>query len=168
MAEHFSAVGIALLTCAVGFPAESANPLKSRWSTDTDHDERRSIVASFNYQPFYWFVNLNGGYTSYLGHGATLNFSPYLENLLDRIHFAKRCIYDRCILGNTEAIVRVCLSVMLAFAFLILSVEYVGAKRNRLFHILCTTQFELDPDVRFVYYRVLDALQMASSFAFAS
>ncbi|MCL4538569.1 MAG: hypothetical protein M1378_03040, partial [Bacteroidetes bacterium] len=49
----------------------------------------------------------------------------------------------------------------------LLVVEYICAKRKRLFPILCGTQSELDPDAKFVYYRVLDALQMATAFVLA-
>jgi len=66
-----------------------------------------------------------------------------------------------------KAIERLCLSVMLAFAFLVLFVEYICGKRKRLFPLLCRTQSELDPDAKFIYYRVLDAIQMATSFILA-
>ncbi len=86
----------------------------------------------------------------------------------EELEFLKRRLHLEDVrVRHWKAIERVCLSVMLAFAFLVLFVEYVSAKRKRLLHILCTTQSELDPAARFIYYRVLDALQMASSFAFA-
>ena len=66
-----------------------------------------------------------------------------------------------------KAIERLYLSVMLAFAFPVQFVEYICAKRKRLFPILCGTQSELNPDAKFVYYRVLDALQMATAFVLA-
>lgn len=66
-----------------------------------------------------------------------------------------------------RAIERICLCAMLAFAFLVLFVEYVCAKSKRLFPVLCKTQCELDPDAKFIYYRVLDAIQIATSFVLA-
>jgi hypothetical protein len=66
-----------------------------------------------------------------------------------------------------RAIERVCLCLMLAFAFLVWLVERLSTKRKRLIPVLCSTQSELDPDAVFIYYRVLEALQLASAFVFA-
>lgn len=66
-----------------------------------------------------------------------------------------------------RAIERVCLCLMLAFAFLVWLVERLSTKRKRLMPVLCSTQSELDPDAAFIYYRVLEALQLACAFVFA-
>ncbi|MEX2088190.1 MAG: hypothetical protein WEB62_00395 [Bacteroidota bacterium] len=66
-----------------------------------------------------------------------------------------------------KAIERVCLCVMLAFAFLVWLVERLSLKRKRLMPVLCSTQSELDPDASFIYYRVHEALQLASAFVIA-
>ncbi len=51
-------------------------------ATDMDHDQRLSIVASLNYQPFNWFVNLTGIYGSGLSNGNTSGI-PYQTGLFD-------------------------------------------------------------------------------------
>jgi len=66
-----------------------------------------------------------------------------------------------------RAIERVCLCVMLAFAFLAWWVERLSVKRKRLMPILCSTQSNLDPDAAFIYYRVQEALQLACAFVTA-
>jgi hypothetical protein len=66
-----------------------------------------------------------------------------------------------------QAIRRVCLCLMLAFAFVAWLVERWSTKRKRLMPTLCSTQSELDPDAAFIYYRVLEAMQLACAFVFA-
>jgi len=66
-----------------------------------------------------------------------------------------------------KAIERVCLCVMLAFAFVAWLVERFSVKRKRLMPILCSTQSELDPNASFIYYRVQEALQLACAFVVA-
>lgn len=51
-------------------------------ATDLDHDQRLSVVASLNYQPFNWFVNLTGIYGSGLSNGNTSGV-PYRTGLFD-------------------------------------------------------------------------------------
>ena len=51
-------------------------------ATDLDHDQRLSMVASVNYQPVDWFVNLKGIYGSGLTNGNP-NGAPYGTSLLD-------------------------------------------------------------------------------------
>ncbi len=51
-------------------------------ATDMDHDQRLSVVASVNYQPFNWFVNLTGIYGSGLSNGNTSGV-PYRTGLFD-------------------------------------------------------------------------------------
>lgn len=51
-------------------------------ATDMDHDQRLSIVASLNYQPFDWFVNLTGIYGSGLSNGNASGV-PYRTGLFD-------------------------------------------------------------------------------------
>ena len=65
------------------------------------------------------------------------------------------------------AIRRVCLCLMLAFAFLAWLVERWSTRRKTLMPVLCSTQSELDPDAAFIYYRVLEAVQLACAFVFA-
>ncbi len=58
-------------------------PISSMGSvTDMDHDQRLSIVASLNYQPFNWFVNLTGIYGSGMSNGNTSGI-PYQAGLFD-------------------------------------------------------------------------------------
>ncbi len=51
-------------------------------ATDMDHDQRLSVVASVNYQPFNWFINLTGVYGSGLSNGNIANV-PYKTGLFD-------------------------------------------------------------------------------------
>jgi hypothetical protein len=66
-----------------------------------------------------------------------------------------------------HAIDRLMLLAMLAFAFLVHLVERFAVHHKRLMPVLCSTQSELDPDAKFLYYRVQEALQLACSFVFA-
>ena len=51
-------------------------------ATDLDHDQRLSVVASVNYQPADWFINLEGIYGSGLTNGNP-NGVPYQTGLFD-------------------------------------------------------------------------------------
>lgn len=66
-----------------------------------------------------------------------------------------------------QAIERLMLLAMLAFAFLVHLVERFSVRHKRLIPVLCSTQSELDPDARFLYYRIQEALQLACSFIVA-
>ncbi len=58
-------------------------PISSMGSvTDMDHDQRLSVVASLNYQPFDWFVNVTGIYGSGMSNGNTSGI-PYGAGLFD-------------------------------------------------------------------------------------
>lgn len=86
----------------------------------------------------------------------------------EQIEFLKqRFAMEDVRVRSWRAIERVCLCVMLAFAFLAWLVERFSAKRKRLMPILCSTQSELDPDAAFIYYRVQEALQLACAFVAA-
>jgi hypothetical protein len=54
---------------------------------DLDHDQRLSIVTSFNYQPENWYLNLTGTYGSGLTNGNP-NGLPYATGLFDFNQFA--------------------------------------------------------------------------------
>jgi hypothetical protein len=51
-------------------------------ATDLDHDQRLSVVASVNYQPVDWFVNLQGIYGSGLTNGNPYDV-PFGTSLFD-------------------------------------------------------------------------------------
>ncbi len=51
-------------------------------ATDLDHDQRLSVVASVNYQPVNWYVNMTGIYGSGLSNGNPSNV-PYKTGLFD-------------------------------------------------------------------------------------
>jgi hypothetical protein len=86
----------------------------------------------------------------------------------EEIEFLKRRLHMEDVRVRTwRAIERVCLCLMLAFAFLAWLVERLFTRRKRLMPVLCSTQSELDPDAAFIYYRVLEALQLACAFVVA-
>ncbi len=53
---------------------------------------------------------------------------------------------------------------MLAFAFLAWVLLRFECRHKKLLPVLCSTQAELDPDARFLYYRFQEAIQLATSF----
>jgi hypothetical protein len=86
----------------------------------------------------------------------------------EEIEFLKRRLQMEDVRVRTwRAIKRVCLCLMLAFAFLAWLVERLSTRRKRLMPALCSTQSELDPDAVFLYYRVLEAMQLACAFVVA-
>jgi hypothetical protein len=86
----------------------------------------------------------------------------------EEIEFLKRRLQMEDVrVRKWRAIERVCLCLMLAFAFLVWLVERLSTRRKRLMPVLCSTQSELDPDAAFIYYRVLEALQLACAFVVA-
>ncbi|HEY9165532.1 MAG TPA: hypothetical protein VIS48_05170 [Candidatus Kryptonia bacterium] len=65
-------------------------------ATDLDHDQRLSVVASINYQPINWYVNLTGIYGSGLTNGNP-NGIEYKTGLFDfnpATHTAPSWIFD--------------------------------------------------------------------------
>jgi hypothetical protein len=86
----------------------------------------------------------------------------------EEIEFLKRRLQMEDVrVRSWRAIERVCLCLMLAFAFLAWLIERLSTRRKRLMPALCSTQSELDPDAAFLYYRVLEAMQLACAFVFA-
>lgn len=63
-------------------PFDNAGP-----ATDLDHDQRLSIVGSFNYQPSDWFANVMGIYGSGLINGNPSGL-PYQTGIFDFNQFA--------------------------------------------------------------------------------